>query len=83
MDNLDLNAYLPIFIEETRDNIQQISDNLLRLEQDEKDIEAINEIFRAIHTLKGMSAAMGYSEISQLAHEAENLLDEVRHDQAH
>ena len=83
MDNLDLNAYLPIFIEETRDNIQQISDNLLRLEQDEKDIEAINEIFRAIHTLKGMSAAMGYSEISQLAHEAENLLDEVRHNQAH
>jgi two-component system chemotaxis sensor kinase CheA len=83
VENLDLNAYLPIFIEETRDNIQQISDNLLRLEQDEKDIEAINEIFRAVHTLKGMSATMGYSEISQLAHEAENLLDEVRHNQAH
>lgn len=78
VENIDLSSYLPIFIEETRDNIQQISTNLLRLEHDANDIEAINEIFRAAHTLKGMSATMGYTEISQLAHQAENLLEEVR-----
>ena len=82
LDNIDINSYLPLFIEETSDNIQLISENLLRLEQDNDDIEAVNEIFRAVHTLKGMSATMGYSEISQLAHEAENLLDKVRNNQA-
>jgi len=82
LENVDINSYLPLFIEETSDNIQLISENLLHLEQDNKDIEAINEIFRAVHTLKGMSATMGYSDISQLAHEAENLLDKVRNKQA-
>lgn len=83
MDKLDISSYLPLFIEETKDNIQQMSENLLRLEQNPGDIEAINEIFRAIHTIKGMSATMGYADISTLAHEAENLLDDVRHNQAH
>ena len=82
VENIDLNSYLPIFIEETKDNIQLISSNLLRLEHNADDVEAINEIFRAAHTLKGMSATMGYTEISQLAHQAENLLDEVRQNNA-
>jgi len=82
VENIDLNSYLPIFIEETKDNIQLISLNLLRLEHNADDVEAINEIFRAAHTLKGMSATMGYTEISQLAHQAENLLDEVRQNNA-
>lgn len=82
MDTMDIKTYLPIFIEECKDNIQQMSENLLRLEQNYGDTEAINEIFRAIHTIKGMSATMGYSEISALAHESENLLDDVRHDKA-
>lgn len=79
MENLDVKTYLPIFIEESKDNIQQMSANLLLLEQNHGDIDAINEIFRAIHTIKGMSATMGYTDISNLAHEAENLLDDVRH----
>ena len=78
METLDLNDYLPIFIEESKENVQQISNNLLRLEEDAGDTEAINEIFRAVHTVKGMSATMGYSEISLLAHRAENQLDEIR-----
>lgn len=80
MDNLDIKSYLPVFIEESKDNIQQMSENLLRLEQNYGDSEAINEIFRAIHTIKGMSATMGFAEISSLAHETENLLDDIRHD---
>lgn len=82
MENVDIKAYLPIFIEECKDNIQLMSENLLRLEQNNGDTEAINEIFRAIHTIKGMSATMGYTEISALAHESENLLDDVRHEKA-
>lgn len=80
---MDIKAYLPLFIEETKDNIQQISENLLKLEQDHRDIEAINEIFRAIHTIKGMSATMGYDGISCLAHDAEDYLDLVRNGQGH
>ena len=56
-----------------------MSENLLRLEEDYGDAEVIDEIFRAIHTIKGMSATMGYTQLSNLAHQAENLLDEVRH----
>lgn len=78
VDNLDLNAYLPIFIEESKEYIQQISDNLLHLEHDNADSAAVNEIFRAVHTIKGMSATMGYTQICNLAHGAENLLEEVR-----
>jgi len=81
VDTMDIKTYLPLFIDETKENIQQMSENLLILEKNHNDIEAINEIFRAIHTIKGMSATMGFEDISTLAHEAENLLDEVRHNQ--
>jgi len=77
---MDIKSYLPLFIEESKDNIQQMSENLLKLEQDHGCTETVNEIFRSIHTIKGMSATMGYTDISNLAHQAENLLDEVRHD---
>lgn len=79
VESMDLKTYLPVFIEESKDNIQQMSENLLRLEEDYGDAEVIDEIFRAIHTIKGMSATMGYTQLSNLAHQAENLLDEVRH----
>lgn len=80
MEPMDIKSYLPLFIEESKDNIQQMSENLLKLEQDHGCTETVNEIFRSIHTIKGMSATMGYTDISNLAHQAENLLDEVRHD---
>ena len=79
VESMDLKTYLPVFIEESKDNLQQMSENLLRLEEDYGDAEVIDEIFRAIHTIKGMSATMGYTQLSNLAHQAENLLDEVRH----
>ncbi len=81
-NNLDIKSYLPVFIEESKENIQQMSENLLRLEHNYRDSEAISEIFRAIHTIKGMSATMGFAEISSLAHESEYLLDDIRHGKA-
>src|SRR5690554_6654524 len=79
---MDNSTYLPIYIEESKENIQLISENLLLLEKQPGNTEAINAVFRAIHTIKGMSATMGYGEISQIAHEAENYLDLVREGKA-
>lgn len=74
---MDYKEYLPVFIEESKENIQVMTDSLMRLEHQE-DREAINELFRATHTLKGMSATMGYAVISDLAHELENYLHQIR-----
>ncbi|QNO16438.1 chemotaxis protein CheA [Alkalicella caledoniensis] len=75
---MDLNNYLPIYFEESEENIQIISDSLLELEKNPTDVQAINEIFRAAHTLKGMSATMGFQSIADLTHGIENFLDELR-----
>ena len=51
---------------------------MLRLEKDPREIEAVNALFRAFHTIKGVSVHLDLTEISTLAHEAENLLDQIR-----
>ena len=75
---MDMNNYLPIFFEESEENLQIINDNLLGLEKNPKDVNAVNEIFRAAHTLKGMSATMGFQPIADLTHGIENYLDQIR-----
>ncbi len=75
---MDLSNYLPIFLEESEENLQIINDNLLVLESNPKEVHAINEIFRAAHTLKGMAATMGFQSIADLTHGIENFLDEIR-----
>ncbi|MBB6452903.1 two-component system chemotaxis sensor kinase CheA [Salirhabdus euzebyi] len=75
---MDMNQYLEVFIEESKENIQAINDQLLHLEKDPSDLKIVDEIFRAAHTLKGMSATMGYSDLADLTHRLENVLDAVR-----
>ncbi|WP_350344972.1 chemotaxis protein CheA [Proteinivorax tanatarense] len=75
---MEMDNYLPIFLEESEENLQIISDNLLKLENNRDDKQAVNEIFRAAHTLKGMAATMGFQTIADLTHGIENLLDEIR-----
>lgn len=75
---MDMSNYLPIFFEESEENLQIINDNLLALENNPKDIQAINEIFRAAHTLKGMAATMGFQAIADVTHAIENFLDDIR-----
>ncbi|KIL35306.1 chemotaxis protein CheA [Cohnella kolymensis] len=75
---MDTNQYLSIFIDESNDHLQSLNENILRLEQQPDDIDIVQVIFRSAHTLKGMSAAMGFEDLASLTHEMENVLDLVR-----
>ncbi|MEJ8546468.1 chemotaxis protein CheA [Brevibacillus borstelensis] len=77
---MDMNQYLDMFIEESKEHLQAINANLLVLENDPESIQIVNEIFRSAHTLKGMSATMGFEDMASLTHEAENVLDLIRND---
>ncbi|MDR9503514.1 chemotaxis protein CheA [Brevibacillus agri] len=75
---MDMNQYLDMFIEESKEHLQAINANLLLLESDPGNIAHVKEIFRSAHTLKGMSATMGFEDMASLTHEAENVLDLIR-----
>jgi two-component system chemotaxis sensor kinase CheA len=75
---LEVNQYLSMFIDESREHLQAMNDNLLSLEESPQDISIVQNIFRSAHTLKGMSATMGFEDLASLTHEMENVLDMVR-----
>ncbi len=74
----DMSEYKEMYAVEAAEHLQSMNDALLSLEKDPKNSETINVMFRAAHTLKGMSATMGYSNIAELTHDMENLMDRVR-----
>lgn len=75
---MDNSEYLQLFIEETEEHLQSISDHLLKLENSPADLDTIHEIFRSAHTLKGMAGAMHYENMAHLTHEMESRLDDLR-----
>ncbi|WP_025027638.1 chemotaxis protein CheA [Caldalkalibacillus mannanilyticus] len=75
---MDMNQYLDMFIEEAQEHLQAINQHLLNFEKEPTNIGIINEIFRSAHTLKGMSATMGFEDLASLTHEMENVLDLLR-----
>ncbi|GAM15585.1 chemotaxis protein CheA [Mesobacillus selenatarsenatis] len=75
---MELNQYLEVFIEESKEHLQACNEQLLELEKNPQDLTIINEIFRSAHTLKGMSATMGYEDLASLTHQMENVLDAIR-----
>lgn len=77
---MDMNQYLEVFIEESKEHLQLCSEQLLELEKNPEDLSVVNEIFRAAHTLKGMSATMGYEDLANLTHKMENVLDAIRNE---
>ena len=77
-DYYGLNQYLEVFIEESKEHLQTCSEQLLELEKHPQDLGIVNEIFRSAHTLKGMSATMGYEDLANLTHKMENILDDIR-----
>jgi two-component system chemotaxis sensor kinase CheA len=78
MAGMDLSQYLGAFLDEASDNLLHLDDLLLAVEKNQEDMEVINEIFRSAHTLKGMSATMGFERMSSLTHALEDRLDKVR-----
>jgi len=78
---MDLSNYLEMFLEESRDHLQAINDELLKLELEPENTAIINEIFRSAHTLKGMAGSMGFEDLASLTHQMENVLDLLRNSQ--
>lgn len=75
---MDVSQYLEIFIDETKEHLQSLNEQLLILEKEPENAETINEIFRAAHTLKGMAGTMGYKRMQNLTHNMENIFSEIR-----
>ncbi|MBZ4661415.1 MAG: CheA signal transduction histidine kinase [Thermotoga sp.] len=73
-----MEEYLGVFVDETKEYLQNLNDTLLELEKNPEDMELINEAFRALHTLKGMAGTMGFSSMAKLCHTLENILDKAR-----
>ena len=76
---MDLAKYAALFQTESREQLSTMNVELLALERAPTATEPVSAVFRAVHTMKGMSATMGYATVTALAHELESLLDRVRH----
>ena len=79
--DIDLSQYMGMYIDGSKENLDLMDKHLLALEQDPSNLEAVGEIFRAAHTLKGMSATMGFEKVAHLTHVMENILDKLRNHQ--
>ena len=75
---MDVSQYLEIFIDETNEHLQNLSDCIMSLEKEPENMDTINEIFRAAHSLKGMAGTMGFKRMQRLTHDMENVFQEVR-----
>ena len=75
---MDMSKYRDLFISEAREHVQGMSNCILVLEKEPASDESINELFRHAHSVKGMSASMGYSKIAELSHHLEDMMDVVR-----
>lgn len=75
---MDVSQYLDVFIDESNEHIQALSDNIMVLEKEPENTDVINEIFRAAHSLKGMAGTMGFKKLQHLTHDMENVFQEIR-----
>lgn len=75
---MDVSQYLEIFIDETKEHLQSLNEQLLILEKEPDNTDTINEIFRAAHSLKGMAGTMGFKRMQRLTHDMENVFSEIR-----
>ncbi|MGP0102148.1 MAG: chemotaxis protein CheA [Solirubrobacteraceae bacterium] len=75
---MDINEYLPMFLAESREHLQELNLAVVRVEEAPDDAETIGDIFRIAHSLKGMSATMGFERIAALTHAMEDLFEVLR-----
>lgn len=75
---MDTSQYMSMFLEESLENLQTLNESLLDLEQNPEDLDKVNAIFRVAHTIKGMAATMGFTNLAELTHKMEDVLAEFR-----
>ena len=75
---MDRSRYADLFLTESREHLSAITQSLLELERTSGGAASVGALFRSVHTIKGMSATMGYTAVAELAHELEALLDRIR-----
>jgi two-component system, chemotaxis family, sensor kinase CheA len=75
---MDLDQYLDMFLAEAREHLQQLNLAVVRIEEDPKDRDTVDEIFRIAHSFKGMSATMGFAAIAALTHKMEDVFELLR-----
>ena len=75
---MDVGQYLGVFLDESKEHLQGLNDNIMTLEQDPANEDCINEIFRAAHSLKGMAGTMGFKRMQELTHHMEDVFSDVR-----
>ena len=78
MDEMDLSQFKEVFVSESKEHLVALNAALVELEKKPSNKEVLNEIFRVAHTLKGMSATMGYDKMTNLSHHMEDVLDKLR-----
>ncbi len=78
--DIDVTRYRDAFLEETKEHLQTLTESLIELENadDALEQELLNRAFRAAHTIKGMSASMGFRNMEQMCHSLEDILDALR-----
>src|SRR6056297_3831461 len=67
-----------MFFAESEEYLMILNDNILKLENDPENMEVLNSLFRAAHSLKGMAATMRFNNLTELTHKMENMLDQIR-----
>jgi two-component system chemotaxis sensor kinase CheA len=75
---MDLSKYQDMFLAEAREHLQQLNLAVVRVEEDPRDRETVDEIFRIAHSFKGMSATMGFAAIAALTHKMEDVFELLR-----
>ena len=78
MPDFDISQFKDMYISEAREYLTSLNNDLLKLEKEPQNLDVLNEIFRVAHTLKGMSATMGFDNVVTLSHRMESLLDKLR-----
>ena len=75
---MELEEYLPMFLAEAREHLEHLNLAVVRIEERPDDRETVDEIFRIAHSLKGMSATMGFSAMAALTHKMEDVFELLR-----
>ena len=75
---MDTSEYLSMFLAESREHLDTLNRAVLRIEEQPDDRATLDEIFRAAHSLKGMSATMGFAQVAALTHRMEDVFEVLR-----